>query len=136
VDREYAVGVYGGAQATVDPFLYSVIMTVHPKRKPEETLAAFDREIERIKQEKVTKAEIARAIKQARALFAYGSENITNQAFWMGYSEMFADYHWFETYLDKLSAVTVRDVQRVANEYFKTRSRVVGTYVPTGGGEV
>ncbi|NTU55663.1 MAG: insulinase family protein [Anaerolineales bacterium] len=136
VDREYAVGVYGGAQATVDPFLYSVIMTVHPKRKPEETLAAFDREIERIKQEKVTKAEIARAIKQARALFAYGSENITNQAFWMGYSEMFADYKWFETYLDKLSAVTVRDVQRVANEYFKTRSRVVGTYVPTGGGEV
>jgi zinc protease len=136
VDKEYAVGVYGGAQATVDPFLYSVIMTVHPRRKPEETLAAFDREIERIKKEKVTKAEIARAIKQARALFAYGSENITNQAFWMGYSEMFADYKWFETYLDKLSAVTVKDVQRVANEYFKTRSRVVGTYVPTGGGEV
>ncbi len=135
VDKEYAVGVYGGAQATVDPFLYSVIMTVHPKRKSEEALAAFDREIERIKQEKVTKAEIARAIKQARALFAYGSENITNQAFWMGYSEMFADYHWFETYLDKLSAVTVRDVQRVANEYFKARSRVVGTYIPLDGRE-
>jgi zinc protease len=133
VDKEYAVSVYGGAQATVDPFLYSVIMTVHPKRKPEETLAAFDKEMERIKQEKVTRAEIARAIKQARALFAYGSENITNQAFWMGYSEMFAGYKWFETYLDKLSAVTIKDVQRVANEYFKTRSRVIGTYVPLGG---
>ena len=133
VDKEFAVSVYGGAQATVDPFMYSVIMTVHPKRKPEETLAAFDREIERVRQEKVTKAEIARAIKQAKALFAYGSENITNQAFWMGYSEMFANYNWFETYLEQLSAATVKDVQRVANEYFKPQSRVVGTYIPLDG---
>lgn len=133
VDKEFAVSVYGGAQATVDPFMYSVIMTVHPKRKPEETLAAFDMEIERVRQEKVTKAEIARAIKQAKALFAYGSENITNQAFWMGYSEMFANYNWFETYLEQLSAVTVKDVQRVANEYFKPQSRVVGTYIPLDG---
>ena len=78
VDKEYAVGIYGGAQATIDPFLYSITMTIHPRRKPEETLAALDRELERIKQEKVTKAEITRAIKQAKALFAYGSENITN----------------------------------------------------------
>jgi zinc protease len=133
VDKEFAVSVYGGAQATVDPFMYSVIMTIHPKRKPEETLAAFDREIERVRREKVTKAEIARAIKQAKALFAYGSENITNQAFWMGYSEMFADYNWFETYLARLAAVTVKDVQRVANEYFRPQSRVVGTYIPLDG---
>ena len=133
VDKEYAVGVYGGAQATIDPFLYSFTLTIHPKRKPEETLAALDKELERIKQEKVTKAEIARAIKQARALFAYGSENITNQAFWMGYSEMFAGYGWFENYLDKLSAVTAKDIQRVANQYFNNQSRVVGTYVPVDG---
>lgn len=133
VDKEHAVSVHGGAQATIDPFLYSITMTIHPKRKPEETLAALDREIERIKQEKVTKTEIARAIKQAKALFAYGSENITNQAFWMGYSEMFAEYKWFETYLERLSSVTVKDIQRVANEYLKPQSRVVGTYIPVNG---
>jgi zinc protease len=133
VDKEYAVSVHGGAQATIDPFLYSITLTIHPKRKPEETLAALDKELERIKQEKVTKAEITRAIKQARALFAYGSENITNQAFWMGYSEMFAEYGWFETYLDNLSKVSVKDVQRVANEYFKSQNRVVGTYIPLNG---
>ncbi len=133
VDKEYAVGIYGGAQATIDPFLYSITMTIHPRRKPEETLAALDRELERIKQEKVTKAEITRAIKQAKALFAYGSENITNQAFWMGYAEMFAKYSWFENYLERLSAVTVKDIQRVANEYLKPQRRVVGTYVPMDG---
>jgi predicted Zn-dependent peptidase len=45
---------------------------------------------------------------------------------------MFANYAWFENYLDRLAAVTIRDVQRVANEYFKPQSRVVGTYIPLG----
>jgi zinc protease len=136
VDKEYAVGISGGASATIDPFLYTFTITVHPRRKPQEALAALDAEIARVQSERVTKAEITRAIKQARAIFAYGSESITNQAFWMGYSEMFANYNWFLTYLDNLSAVTPADVQRVAREYFRPQSRVVGTYIPTGNGEV
>ena len=135
VDKELAVSVHGGAQATIDPFLYTVSMTIHPKRNPEQALAVLDKEIQRVKEEKVTREEIARAIKQARAIFAYGSENITNQAFWLGYAEMFANYEWFETYLDKLSKVTARDIQRVANEYFKPQSRVIGTYIPQSGEE-
>ena len=91
--------------------------------------------IARVQSERVSRAEIARAIKQARAIFAYGSESITNQAFWMGYSEMFADYNWFLTYLERLAAVTPRDVQRVAREYFRPQSRLVGTYIPTGKGD-
>lgn len=133
VDKEYVVSVHGGAQATIDPFMYTITMTIHPRRKPEEALAALDREIQRVKEEKVTKEEITRAIKQARALFAYGSENITNQGFWLGYAEMFSEYSWFETYLDRLSAVTVKDVQRVANAYFQPQRRVVGTYIPLDG---
>jgi zinc protease len=133
VEKEYAVGVSGGASATIDPFLYIFTVTVHPKRKPQEALAALDAEIRRVQEERVTKAEITRAIKQARAIFAYGSESITNQAFWLGYANMFADYRWFETFLDNLSAVTPADVQRAARQYFRPQSRVVGTYIPTGG---
>ncbi len=133
VDKEFVVSIHGGAQATIDPFLYTFTMTIHPRRKPEQALAALDKEIQRVKDEKVSKEEIKRAMKQARAIFAYGSENITNQASWLGYAEMFADYSWFETYLEKLSTVTAKDIQRVANEYFKPQSRVVGTYIPLDG---
>jgi len=135
IDKEFAVGFSGGSSATVDPFLYSFTITVHQKRKPQETLAALDAEIQRVQEELVSEAEIAIAIKQAKALFAYGSESITNQAFWMGYTEMFATYDWFLTYLKKLSKVTPADVQRVAREYFRPSSRVVGMYIPTGGEE-
>jgi zinc protease len=133
VDKELAVSVYGGAQATVDPFMYNISLTIHPQRKPEEALSAMDDQLKRIQEEIVSEDEITRAIKQARAIFAYGSENITNQGFWMGYAEMFADYNWFLTYLDKLAPVTPAEVQRVAQQYLKPRARVVGTYVPTGG---
>ncbi len=133
VDKELAVGLSGGAQATIDPFLYNISLTIHPQRKPEDALSALDDELKRIQDELVGEDEVARAIKQARAIFAYGTENITNQGFWMGYAEMFADYNWFLTYLDNLAAVTPADVQRVAQGYLQPRSRVVGTYIPSGG---
>ena len=130
VETELTVGMSGGAQATIDPYLYNIVMVIPPERTPEEALTALDAEILRVQEEKVSEAEVSRAVKQARALFAYGSESITNQAFWMGYTEMFADYDWFLTYLDKLAAVTPEDVQRVAQKYLQKKSRVVGTYLP------
>ena len=130
VETELTVGMGGGAQATVDPYLYSVVMLIHPERTPEEALAALDTEILHVQEEKVSAEEVARAVKQAKALFAYGSESVTNQAFWMGYAEIFADYDWFLTYLDKLAAVTPDDVQRVAKKYFQKKARVVGIYLP------
>lgn len=135
VDKQFAVGLSGGSTVTIDPFLYYLSLTVHPKRKPEEALKALDQELLRIQEEPVSKEEIRRAIKQARANFAYGTENITNQAYWLGYAEMFASYDWFETYLEKLAAVTPKDIQRVAQAYLQPRTRVVGTYIPTGVGD-
>jgi zinc protease len=132
VDKEYAVDVSGWSEATIDPFLYRISITNHPKRKPEETIQVLDAEIKKIQEELVPSSEIKRAVKQARAVFAYGSENITNQAFWMGYVEMFSSYEWYTTYLDNLAKVTPRDIQRVARKYFQPASRVIGIYIPKG----
>ena len=134
VEKELAVSVYGGLTSTIDPFLYLVTITVHPKRKPEEVLAAFDDEIKRIQEERTVQAEISRAIKQARANFAYGTESITNQAFWLGHAEMFATYDWFLTYLDNLAKVTSAKMQKAAQIYLTPKNRVVGVYLPTGTG--
>jgi zinc protease len=132
VEKELAVSVYGGLTTTIDPFLYLITMTVHPKRKPEEVLAAFDDEIKRIQEERVGQAEISRATKQARANFAYGTESITNQAYWLGHAEMFSTYDWFLTFLDNLAKVTPVKMQKAAQTYLTPKNRVVGTYIPTG----
>jgi zinc protease len=130
VDRDLAIGVYGGIQATLDPFLHNVTIIIHPEHSIEEVLKVFDEEVERLQAAPPPQDDLERAVKQARALFAYGSESITNQAFWLGYSEMFATYAWFTSYLDKLAAIKPQDVQRVAEEYFRRQNRTVGVYLP------
>jgi zinc protease len=132
VERELAISAHGGLQATIDPFLYDVHLTIHPQRTPAEVLEAFDSEVRLLQEKPVTEQEIERAIKQARALFAYGSENITNQAFWLGYADMFADYGWFTGYVGHLETITPADVQRVAQTYLAPENRIIGTYLPTG----
>jgi zinc protease len=132
VDKQFVVGFSGGSNPTIDPFLYGLSLTVHPKRTAEDALKALDAEIATVQGTLVSPAEIRRAIKQAKANFAYGTENITNQAFWLGYAEMFASYSWFDSYIERMAAVTAQDVRRVARQYFRPQSRVVGVYRPLG----
>ena len=131
IDTGLAVSIHGGSTATIDPFMYTFTITAHPEKTPQVALDALDAEIKRIQDEPPSAVEVARAIKQARAMFAFGSENITNQAFWLAYAEMFASYEWFVSYLDKLAVVTPAEVQRVARKYFRPKNRVVGVYLPT-----
>ncbi len=131
VEGDLAVGVQGGLPATIDPFGYSITVTIHPERRAADVIAAIDEEIQRLHEEPPTDEAVARAVKQARALFAYGSESITNQAFWMGFTEMFDSYAWFTDYLERLAAVTPADVQRIAQTYLLPRNRIIGNYLPT-----
>ncbi len=132
VDKEFAIEVSGWAEPTVDPHLYRITLIKHPRRKNEEVIAAMDAEIRKLQDAPPPADELKRAVKQARAVFVYGNESITSQAFWMGYAEMFASYEWYTTYLDSLAKITPQDVQRVARQYFQPSSRVIGIYQPKG----
>lgn len=133
-EKEVAVSISGGLPATLDPYLYSINMIVHPDSTTEAALQSLDGEIQRLQDTAPDQSELERATRQTRALFAYGGESITNQAFWMGFSEMFASYDWVTGYLDRLSAVTPEDVQRVAQEYLLPKNRIVGIYQPHNKG--
>lgn len=132
VEGEVAASVRGGLAASIDPYMYSIHVTIRPDRSPDQALEILDREIERLAQQAVSQDEYTKATKQAKALFAYNSESITNQAFWMGFSEIFADYTWFERYIEQVEAVTLDDLAAAAQKYLTARNRVVGIYRPTG----
>jgi zinc protease len=90
----------------------------------------METEIKRLQDEPPPIKELERAMKQARAIFAYGSESISNQAFWLGFSEMFASIDWFNGYLERLAAVTPADVQRLAQTCLRLQNRTLGVYLP------
>lgn len=132
VEKELAVSVSGGVQATIDPYLYTTMITVHPRHTASECIAAMEAEIRQLQEAPPPPEALERAMKQARAIFAYGSESISNQAYWMGYSEMFASVEWFTSYIERLSAVTPADVQRLAQTCLRPQNRTLGVYLPNG----
>lgn len=129
-----AASIGGSLPATADPFLYTLSATVRPDSSPEAVLKSIDEGIAEILDNPIAMEEVEKAIKQARALFAYGSESITNQGFWLGYADMFADYAWFETYLERLQQVTPAMILETARTYLIPANRTVGTYYPDGEG--
>jgi len=133
VETDLAADAGCGISSTVDPYLFSFSATVRAGRTLSEVEAALLAEVARVIGDPITEAELQKAIKQTRAQFAYSSESVTDQGYWLGFSELVADVTWFETFLDRLAAVTVADVQRVAQAYFKPTLRNVGWYVPANG---
>ena len=132
VDTGLAAGVSGSLYPMHDPFLFDISATVRVGRIAVEVEEALDAELERASGQPVSEDELLTAIKQAKAQFAYSSESVTNQGFWLGWSSVVADTGWFASYLEKLSAVTVEDVQRSAQAILAKRNRTVGHYLPQG----
>ncbi len=130
VDKRLAVSVGGGLQATIDPYNYEISLTLHAAQNPDEAIKTVSHQIEQLIERKIKRKDLERAVKQAKALFAYGMENITNQAFWLGASEMFADYSWYTHYLMRLNEITPSDIQKVAEKYLRPDQRVIGIYLP------
>ena len=130
VESQLATGISGGVQATKEPFLYNIMAMINPEKSIDDVIQVIDEEVDKLLTGQVKVSEIERAIKQAQAMFVYGSENITNQAFWLGYAEMFADYDWFLCYIERLRSITPEQIIDAAKEYLNVENRVVGKYIP------
>jgi zinc protease len=130
VDTQLAVDISSSFRPTIDPNLFSFYATLAPETTHTQIEEAIWGEITKMQQEGVTAAELTKAIKQTKAQFAYSSESVTYQAYWLGFSEIIADITWLDSWLDKLMAVTAEDVQRVAQTYFAPNKQTIGWYVP------
>lgn len=131
VSTELAAGASGSLGPTIDPYLYTVHAVVRTGRTPDEVEAALDAAIDSLGTEPITEAELNKALKRAKAQFAFAGESISGQAQIIGAAEATTgDYGWYETVLDKLGEVTLDDIERVRQTYLRKKSRTVGIYEP------
>jgi zinc protease len=135
VETEITADFDGGIMPSIDPYLFDFSGTLRDGRTPDEAEAVLDVEIERIQNELVTEAELTRARKQVRAGFAYSTERVTAQAYWLAFAENFSSYEWFQDYVARLEAVTAEDVRTVAQRYLRPQNRTVGYFIPTAPGD-
>ncbi len=133
VDTGLATGADTFIRPSIDPHLFSFSATVRAGQTPEVVEAALWEVIDEAAAGAVGEDEVARAIKQSRAQFAYGRESISQQAYWLGFSSVVTSPEWLARYLDSMAAVTVEDVRRVAAVYLRRDRCTAGWYVPRNG---
>jgi zinc protease len=131
VETELAAAAGSSYVPSRDPYLLELSATVAEGRSAAAVEAALYHEVERIQQDGVGEAELAKVLKQVRAQIAYDAESVTNQALQLGMWEVLDSYTRTDSLLDELAAVRADDVRRVAQTYLTEHRRVVGHFVPS-----
>jgi zinc protease len=134
VERRLAVdaGAYFGV--SVDPDLFNVSATAWEGVAPRRIEAAILAELDKLAKEPPTAEEMATVRKQVKTQVVYSGDGVANLGFTLGEFEIASTYGDCLSMLDKVSAVTPEDVQRVASTYFSELNRTVGWFIPTGDG--
>jgi zinc protease len=129
-DKNMVLGASADAGFFHDPSLMQVYAYVAPGFTHEQIEKALLEEIERVRKDGVTEAELATAKAKYRASTAYGRDGafmvaaILNEAIAAG---DWALYHTLDAATEK---VTAADVQRVAQKYLDLNESTTGWFVP------
>ena len=116
---------------TIDPYLFSVSATLIPTTERGLVEEVVDTEIRLLQEEPMPEDELARAIKQLRAQFAYANESVTSDGYWLGSLQTVAPERNAEEFIEQVTQVTPDDLLRVANTYLSPSNRTVGWLEPT-----
>jgi len=135
IDKNLGVSAATGYVPFKDAGLFPIYVTLAPGVKHEDVEKVVLDEIEKLKNEGVTKEEVDRAINQISAQTIYGRDgsfSIADQLY-----EFIAKGDWtaYVTFLDKIKLITPEDVQKVAKQYFVEDKSVTGYFIPKSGGE-
>ena len=125
-----AVGAEYGLMQT-DPGLFYFYALVSPGQKVEAVEEALNKEIKRLQSEPPTEQELQRAKNQVEAARVFEQDSNFRHAMLLGQAESVgAGWRKVDQFLERIRAVTVKDVQRVAAQYLIEDARTVGTLIP------
>ncbi len=134
-EKEMVISINSSAQENRGVGGFFVTGTLRPGVKTEDVEAAVYEEIARLQKEPIADWELQKARNGARRNFINGLQSSLARANSIGqYAVYYGDPNLINTRLDKVSAVTKEDVQRVANKYLVQTNRTVVITVPKGGG--
>jgi len=132
VEQRLASSVAGSLLPTEQPFLYAISAAATdgtPLGALEETTLA---EIEHVRREGVTSAEVDRARRQLQARFVLENDSVTNLAHQLGFFDVVAGVEFFESLDDRLAAATLTRVCEAAARWLSPNRRTIGWFEPSG----
>ncbi|WP_306564275.1 pitrilysin family protein [Aquabacterium sp.] len=130
-EQQLAASVFGFSQSLADPGHIVLGAQLANEQDPDKAAQAMLTEIEAMARQPITEAELARA--KSKWLNSWDQGFADPQHVGVALSEAVAQGDWRLFFLtrDRIQAIGLADVQRVATQTFLPSNRTLGQYVPT-----
>jgi len=134
-EKQIALAASGGGNIIEHPNLFFAVAIVQPGKTPEQATNALIEELDRLRKEPITPAELQRAKNQFARDYIFGRESNRDKAQTLGHAAVLHnDIKTADGEFDIFMNMTAADVQRVAQKYFTPENRLVLTIMPKGTG--
>jgi zinc protease len=130
-EKRLALAAFGGANIIEDPNLFFTVAIVQPGHTTDEAIDALIGELDRLRREPISAAELQQAKNQFTRDYILGRETDQNKADVLGHAAVIHnDLKTADAEFDIFQGLTTEDVQRVATKYFTPENRMVLTIMP------
>jgi zinc protease len=130
VNSGLASAVGGGVVPTLDPFLYTISLTATEGTPLSALEEAAVGELDRVRTQGVTDAELRKAVHQLRARLVFENDSISNIAHQLGYFETIGSWRIVPALAERIESVTLEQVAAAAAARLSASSRTVGWFEP------
>jgi zinc protease len=134
-EKQIALAAFGGGNIIEDPNLFYAVAIVQPGHTPQEAIDGLIAELDRLRNEPITAAELQQAKNQFARDYIFSRESNKDKAMQLGHAVVIHnDIKTADGEFDIFMNITQADVQRVARKYFTPENRLVMTIMPKAGG--
>jgi zinc protease len=132
-EKRVALAAFGGGNIIEHPNLFFAVAIVQPGKTPEEAATALIAELDRLRSEPISAAELQQAKNQFARDYIFSRESNKDKANILAHAAVIHDdITTADGEFDIFMNMTEADVQRVAQEYFTPENRLVLTIMPRG----
>jgi zinc protease len=135
-EKQIAVAAFGEGNIIEDPNLFYAVAIVNPGHTPQEAEKALVDQLETLKTEGISEAELQRAKNQFARDYIVGRESNQQKGLQLAHAVVIHnDVKTADGEFNIFMNVTREDVQRVARKYFTPESRLIMTILPKGAAQ-
>jgi zinc protease len=132
-DKQLALAAFGGGNIIEDPNLFFAVAIVQPGKTPEEVTNALIAELDKLRKEPISPAELQQAKNQFARDYIFSRESVADKARTLAHAAVIHDdITTADGEFEIFQNITQEDVQRVAQKYFTPENRLVVTIMPRG----
>jgi zinc protease len=134
-DKSLTLNAMADTNFLHDPSLFQLYAVLAPGVDHATVEKVMLEEIERVKKEGVTDAEVATALGKYEAATAYGRDGVFSIASNLNEAIAAGDWTLYYSVDEATKKVTAADVKRVANKYLDTNQSTTGWFIPQSANE-